>query len=199
MAYVHVFNQALCANIDAIVLTLVMNINDQRKRTEAVLGTYRSKLDTIPDDLFDATPTSGGWSYAEVCSHIMQATLASTLALERCTQKNCKPTDKKTNLLGKMVLLFGRFPPVRVKQPKSVAEKMPALKISKEEARNMIIKCRQRLDAMVTLMHHSENTGRVAHPRLGMLNAGQWLKFIRLHLEHHLKQLKRIENKFSAN
>jgi len=176
-----------------------MKITDERKKTEDILDTYRSKLDTIPDDMFDATPPGGGWSFAEVYSHIMQATLASTMALERCTQKSCKPTDKKTNLLGKMVLLFGRFPPVKVKQPKSVAEKMPALKISKEEARNMIIKCRQRLDAMVTLMRNAENDGRVAHPRLGMLNAGQWLKFIRLHLAHHLKQLKRIENKFAKN
>ncbi|GAB3924291.1 DinB family protein [Mucilaginibacter myungsuensis] len=174
-----------------------MNIIAERKKTEAVLDTYRAWIDKVSDERFAETPPGGGWSYAEVYSHIMQATLGSTIALERCTQKTCKPTNKGANWLGKAILFFGMFPPgIRTKQPAKVAERMPAIKISKEEARNYIIKCRQRLDAMVALMLNLENDGRVAHPRLGMLSAGQWLKFIRIHLNHHLKQLKRIEKKF---
>lgn len=174
-----------------------MNITAERKRTEAVLDTYRNWLDKVSDEHFTETPPGGGWSYAEVYSHIMQATLASTIALERCTLKSCKPTNLKTNWIGKAVLLFGMFPPaMRLKEPAKVAEKMPALKISKEEARNYIIKCRQRLDEMVEKMRDAEHDGRIKHPRLGMLNAGQWLKFIRIHLAHHVKQLSRIQNKF---
>jgi hypothetical protein len=175
-----------------------MKIAAERKKTEAVLDTYRAWIDKVGDERFTETPPGGGWSYAEVYSHIMQATLASTIALERCTQSNCKPTTDKANWLGKLVLFFGMFPPgARLKEPNKMTEKMPALKISKEEARNMIIKCRQRLDDMIPLMRGAENNGRIKHPRLGMLNAGQWLKFIRIHLQHHLKQLQRIENKFS--
>lgn len=176
-----------------------MKIADERKKTETVLDTYRTWIDKVSDERFIETPPGGGWSYAEVYSHIMQATLASAIALERCTQSNCKPTTHKANLLGKLVLFFGMFPPgLKIKEPKKVAEKLPALKMSKEEARNMIIKCRQRLDDMAELMRGAETEGRVKHPRLGMLNAGQWLKFIRIHLQHHLKQLQRIENKFSS-
>jgi len=175
-----------------------MKITAERKRIEALLDIYRSKLDTIPDEQFGHIPSGGGWSDAEVYSHILQATLASALALERCTQKSCKPTSKGLNILGRLVLLFRSFPPgIRIKQPQKTAEKMPALKITKEEARNMIIKCRQRLEHVVQLIFDAENDGRVAHPRLGMLNAAQWLKFIGVHLSHHLKQLKRNENKFS--
>ncbi|MES2274548.1 MAG: DinB family protein [Bacteroidota bacterium] len=177
----------------------MMNITNERKKTEAVLDTYRAWIDKVTDERFTETPPGEGWSYAEVYSHIMQATLGSTIAAERCTQNNCKPTTKKMNWLGKLVLFFGRFPPgARLKEPQKLAEKMPALKISKEEARNLIIKCRQRLDTVITLMKDAENDGRIHHPRLGMLNAGQWLKFIRIHLLHHLKQLKRIENKFAG-
>ena len=175
---------------------ITMNIAKERKAIDAALDNYRAQLDTIPNDQFAETPPGGGWSDAEVYSHIMQATLASTVALERCTQNSCKPTSKGINLLGRLVLFFRAFPPVRIKQPEKVAEKMPALKISKEEARNMIIKCRQRLENVAHLIHNAENDGRIAHPRLGMLNAGQWLRFIGVHLRHHLKQLRRNENKF---
>jgi len=37
---------------------------------------------------------------------------------------------------------------------------------------------------------------KTKHPVIGYLNAKQWLRFIEIHLNHHLKQLKRIENSF---
>lgn len=170
----------------------------ERKEIEAAFDIYRKKLDDIPDDLFNVTPPGGGWSYAEVYAHILQSTLGASIALEKCTLSNCKPTNKTPNLLGRLVLLFNRFPPFKIKEPKPVTEKLPALKITKEAAKNLLIKCRQRMDLVMPLLYNAGHHGRIAHPRLGMFNAKQWLKFIRIHLKHHLKQLQRIENKFSA-
>jgi hypothetical protein len=175
-----------------------MKIADERAAIEAAFDQYRALLDEIPDAQFDASPAGGGWSYAEVYSHILQATLGSSIAAEKCAQATCKPTLKKTSLLGKLVLLFGRFPPVRVKTPKVLAQLMPVKKITKEEARNMLIKCRQRVDTIMPLVYKAPENCRISHPRFGMLNARQWLKFIRIHLKHHLKQIQRIKNKFAA-
>ena len=174
-----------------------MSIGSERKEIDAALDVYRNRLDTIPDDLFNVTPPGGGWSYAEVYSHILQADLGSTIALEKCTQSNWKPTSKGRSLLGLFVLWSGRFPPVKVKVPESVASKMPAKNISKEEARNLLIKCRKRIDEVTPLIHGSSTYCRYKHARLGMLNARQWFKFILIHTRHHIKQLNRIQNKFN--
>ena len=169
----------------------------ERKAIDEALDIYRAKLDMISDEQFTETPPGGGWSYAEVYSHIMQATLGSTIALERCTHDNCKPTTKGLNILGKVVMLLGRFP-VKVKVPEKVGAKMPVAKLSKEEAKNLIVKCRKRVDETSPLIKGSSVASRHKHPRLGMLNAAQWFKFIRIHLFHHLKQLERIGKKFQA-
>ncbi len=174
-----------------------MNITRERKTIDDVLNNYRAQLDTIPDELFTETPPDGGWSYAEVYSHIMQATLASLVALERCTQRVGDVNTKGLNLIGRFVLFFERFPPVKIKVPRKVDEKFPAVKISKEEARNLIVKCRMRIDDMMLHIKESAPNACTKHPRLGMLNAAQWLKFTRIHLEHHLKQLDRIRKKIS--
>lgn len=176
-----------------------MSITKEQTRLNAIFDTYRAQIDSIPDDQFDQTPPQGGWSYAEVYSHILQATLASTIALERCTHQSDKPNTGKATLMGKMVLLFGRFPPVKIKEPQSVSSKMPALKISKEEARNLIIKCRKRMNEMIPLTDDKVAIRRVKHPRLGMFSAAQWFKFIRIHLAHHLKQLNRIKKDFASH
>jgi len=176
-----------------------VSITKEHKRLNAIFDNYRAQIDSIPYEQFDQTPPHGGWSYAEVYSHIMQATMASTIALERCTHPSDKPNTGKENLMGKLVLLFAKFPPVKIKEPQSVSAKMPALKISKEEARNFIIKCRKRMDEMVPLTNDKVAIRRVKHPRLGMFTAAQWFKFIRIHLAHHLKQLDRVKKDFSAS
>lgn len=169
-----------------------MNIAKELKSINAALDEYRRQLDTIPDKQFDVTPPKGGWSYAEVYSHIMQATIGGSIMLERCTHKTSKPVKGGVNWLGKYTLFMGLFPPVRIKTPEAAAARMAPQKISKEEAKNLIIKCRQRMEAMAILISENPSSRRAQHPRMGMLNANQWFKFIRIHLQHHLKQLTRI-------
>ncbi len=173
-----------------------MNTAKERKAIDAALDKYRAQLDTIPDELFTETPPGGGWSYAEVYSHILQATLGSSINLERCTHGNCEPTSKGPTLLGRLVLFTGRFPPVRVKMPAAIAAKMVISKITKEDARNLLIKCRKRIDDTSGIIKNAPQNARNKHARLGMLNAEQWFKFIRIHAQHHLKQLARIRKKF---
>lgn len=161
------------------------------------LDDYRAQLDLIPDEQWNVTPPGGGWSFAEVYSHILQATLGSSIAAEKCSQSSCKLTLKGPTLFGRILLLFGKFPPVKVKVPSTAPDRLSVSKISKEEARNLLIKCRKRMDTILPLVYKASRRARIHHPRLGMLNARQWLRFMRIHLTHHLKQLQRIKNKFS--
>lgn len=173
-----------------------MSIAKERRMIEVALDNYREQLDTIPDELFTETPADGGWSLAEVYNHILQATLGSSIALERCTHGSCPPTKDGLTWEGRVMLLFGYFP--KTKAPAMVNDKIPAAKISKEDARNLIIKCRKRIETTAPLIEASAAASRYKHPRMGMLNARQWFRFIRIHLEHHLKQLDRIKNKFNT-
>jgi hypothetical protein len=176
-----------------------MKIPAIRNAINIVLDEYRKRLDTITDDQFTETPPAGGWSYAEVYSHILQADLGSTIAMERCINGTCNPTTKGLNLLGRFVLFFRRFPPVKIKVPAKTAAKMPAVKISKEEAKNLIIKCRKRIDEISLLVKNAQPYNRHKHPRLGNLNAQEWLKFILIHTTHHLKQLNRLDKDFKRS
>lgn len=170
----------------------------EARAIEAILDDYRGRIDTIPDHQFEMTPPGGGWSYAEVYSHILQANISSALAIEKCSMNTCMPTTKGRSIIGLFVLTFNRFPPVRVKVPGEIAAKNPAKKISKEEARNLLIRCRKKINDVIGLVHDSSPHRRVKHPRMGMLNAGQWLKFILIHSKHHIKQLDRIEKEFDT-
>src|ERR1700712_5644739 len=125
-----------------------MKIAEERRAIDAALDNYRNQLDTIPDDVFDVTPPGGGWSFAEVYSHILQATIGSTIATERCANGTCEPTKKGLTVLGRLSLLFRYLPKVKVPPPE--AAKIQVKKLTKEEVKNLLIKCRSRIDTITS-------------------------------------------------
>jgi len=96
------------------------------------------------------------------------------------------------------MLLTGSLPPVKLKVPADIAAKMTVEKISKEDAKNSLVKCRKRVDTIMPFIKDASPHSKSGNPRMGMLNAEQWLRFMRVHLYHHLKQLSRIEKKFQS-
>ena len=167
----------------------------ERRAIDQTLDTYRDLLDTVTDEQFAETPKDGGWSIAEVYSHVLQATLGASIAIERCINGTCDTSRKGLSLIGRFVLFFRRFPG-RVKTPKAEASRMTVAKISKEDARNLIIKCRGRIDTIAPRIADETGIHKIKHTRMGMLNGKQWFRFALIHLKHHLKQIDRIKNKF---
>jgi hypothetical protein len=174
-----------------------MKTNEVLAAINQTLDEYRERLDVIPDEQFTETPPQSGWSYAEVYSHILQADLGSSIAMERCINGTAESTKKGLNWLGRLFFMLNRFPPVRAKAPAEA--KVPVVsKISKEEGRNLIVKCRRRLNDLAPKLAGFSPYSRIKHPRLGMLNAWHWYKFILIHTRHHLKQLDRIAKEFKS-
>ena len=172
-----------------------MSIVADKKHLENILLEYRRRLDAIPDNQFNAKPPQGGWSYAEVYSHILQSNLASLIAVEKCINGTSQIDDKRLGWLAWLIFLTGKFPPFKFKVPKELESIMA--NISKEEARNLLIKLKNRVDQLAPAISKSSTFSKVKHPRLGLLNAKQWLKFITVHTRHHLKQLDRLNKEFN--
>ncbi len=174
-----------------------MSIAADKKDLEEALNEYRKQLDQVPDELFNQSPPGGGWSYGEVYCHILQANLGSFTAIEKCINGTGQIDNKGLGMMARAIFLFGRFPPVRLKAPKKIAAMVTNM--DKEEARNNIIKVKKRIDQLTGAISKSSSFIKVKHPRLGLLNARQWLRFINIHTRHHLKQLERLNKKFAAH
>lgn len=154
---------------------------------------YNKKLNTISEAQFQMTPPIGGWSYSEVYSHIFDASILSTETMEACLAGHGE--NRPTAFVVKLILFFGSFPPAaKYKVPKKLESRVKV--ISKAEAHDFIQRFTHQLQGNHKKMRHAKSDVKTLHPRLGYLNANQWLRFIEIHLKHHLKQLKRIEKSF---
>ena len=160
---------------------------------QQVVAAYSAKLAQYDDQIFEVTPPINGWSYSEVYSHIFDASLLSLIALENSARG--KGEKEATHFAVKVILFLGAFPPSqKYKVPKRLIDRVK--KITKAEALDFILEFEASLDKIYPLVATADRTIKTKHPRLGYLNAKQWLRFIEIHLKHHLKQLVRIEDSF---
>lgn len=157
------------------------------------VSVYEDLLAQLTEEAFIQSPPDFSWSYSETYSHIFQANLISLVAAEKCILNTGVHTGKPIHWLAGIILFLGRFPPGKLKAPDRIAAMVT--KISMEEARNLIRKFKTRLEDIRPKIKNADPYQKVKHPRLGMLNAKQWFRFIEIHTIHHTRQLKRIAAK----
>jgi len=159
-------------------------------------GAYRQKLERFNPADFQLEPPIGGWSYSEVYSHIFDASLLSLMALNNCSTEEGK--ERPTAFLVKVILFFGSLPPgKKYKAPSKIAVRVK--KISITAAQQFMTDFELQLAHSFPKMKNADPKMKTKHPVIGYLNTKQWLRFIEIHLNHHYKQLKRIENSFKLS
>jgi hypothetical protein len=173
-----------------------MNVNKLVRSIRKVVAEYRAFLNALTEEQFQLTPPIGGWSYSEVYSHIFDASILSEMAATYI--RKGKGKEAKTVFLVRVILFFGQLPPARkYKAPSSIAGRVK--KISKVEALDYIDRFLALLDENQHQYGLADPKLKTKHPVMGYLNSVQWIRFIEIHLKHHLKQLKRIKESFKIS
>lgn len=163
------------------------------KKIQHITADFKTRLEQIPEELFQQSPPTGGWSYSEVYFHIFDASILTLRQLSDAA--NGKGEKKPTVFVVKLILFFGSLPPgKKFKAPRMLAERLKT--ISKQEALALIDRFSAQLTNDYKSLEHADPSMKTIHPRMGYFNAFQWLRFIMIHLKHHLHQLQRIDRSF---
>ncbi len=168
-----------------------MSINQTASQIVQATARYEAFLATLSDADFQRNPADGVWSYAEVYSHIFVANLSSLLVLKKCIEGTAEENNKPTHFAVWLILFLGKFPPGKIKAPARIAAMVK--KINPAEAQQLMRNFSQQLQELVPQVSEASSSQKSKHPRLGLLNARQWLRFVEIHTKHHEKQLYRIQ------
>ncbi len=162
-------------------------------KLQTIVAAYRQKLNGCSEQIFQQSPPEGGWSFSEVYFHIFDASILTLGTISDCIDG--KGEERSTPLVSKLILFFNVLPPGRkYKAPRRLAERLK--KISKAEAQDLIDLFSSKLETVYKNLKTADKNLKTPHPRLGYLNATQWFRFMEIHLNHHLKQVSRIEKSF---
>jgi hypothetical protein len=132
----------------------------------------------------------GGWSVAEIIEHLSIAEPGITRAIERLLEpadgKGAEGTSQPFvpfSLDEQAEQARGKIEAPEFLRPTGLplAEGLARLK----ESRSVLAALRLRFES-------ADYSQRFPHPAFGPLNAAQWLAFIGMHEERHLRQIERI-------
>lgn len=165
-----------------------MSLVSNKPKLLKSLDFYLQFLKGVSDEDFEKSPAYGVWSLGQVYSHIIGANMMSHIALEKCLNKTAEIKTRKPHWQVRLILFLGRFPPGKIKAPAAIAAAVKSF--TKEEASNQLIRLIKKVKEHDYVAKPLDVNYKMKHPRLGYLDAASWLRFMLIHTNHHIKQVK---------
>jgi hypothetical protein len=147
-------------------------------------------LDTYSISQLLTKPSPSSWSIGQVYMHLIENTDWFFEQVKSCISCDDN-SDKESSPEGKQMLLKNEFPDFQLQgppdndftaQPKSKKDILDELKRQKREVK-----------ALAEAIRNSRFAGKTQHPGLQYFNAAEWFQFAEMHLRHHMRQKKRID------
>lgn len=154
------------------------------------LEDYRRRLAEYSEEVFVKKISDEVWSPAEVYAHIISANRLTIKGMHKAYEGNATEDSNGLSFKTWLILSFGKFPKGR-KVPEVVQRRTPKFE-NKADAKNALEALINELNDIWSSNEQWSKTQKLKHPALGLLNNRQWIKFMKIHSKHHLKQLDRI-------
>jgi DinB superfamily len=137
-----------------------------------------------------AKPSPTSWSLGQVCMHLIAETSHYLKQIHICLSTDAN-ANKEMTVHAKSMFRNNEFPNELIEGPPSNANTLQPP--SKEELLKAFLKLKDELNQAATLLSASTSLGKTKHPGLHYFSAREWLQFADMHMRHHLRQKKRIE------
>jgi hypothetical protein len=180
------------------VATLLQRFND-------TVGQWIGYLDDYTLEMLQRPPRAGSWSLGQVYIHIIGDTRYFARQMKESLESRADG-EKEMHPEAKTMLRNNAFPDrmiegpatnIPIPQPDS-KERLSKGLVSIRDAVNDLFTNANDAAANVTASNFSASnvaasTGKTPHPGLGYFNALEWLQFAEMHMRHHFRQKKRID------
>ena len=136
-------------------------------------------------------PSPTAWSLGQLYFHLIKNTEFYLEQVEICLSTDDHLSDQPSQ---EAVEMFERneFPNEIIEGPDTDVD-FPQPK-SSEELRKPLAHLKEQIQSLAYGISNRRYSGKTKHPGLGYFNAYEWLQFAEMHLRHHLRQKKRIED-----
>ena len=147
-------------------------------------------------DQLTTRPSPTSWSIGQVYMHLLDDTSYYIEQIKVCVTNN-DHANEHPSPAGKIMLLNNDFPDEILEGAPSNAY-MPQPE-SKEQLMADMLNLKTTMNNAATLISESPFHGKTQHPGLDYFSANEWLQFADMHLRHHLRQKKRIDELSGRN
>lgn len=154
---------------------------------------YRALLDQYSLEDLQRQPAVDSWSLGQVIYHVAAVSRFFNLRMvEQCLSSLENTKEAKPDPAG-AAFAADNLPPIKIKVPPS-PQYTPPVPNSVAELQQLLDDLQPRMVEMAARLEQASQSGKMAHPSLGYLDAWEWYQLIGMHLRHHLRQVAELKN-----
>jgi hypothetical protein len=136
-------------------------------------------------------PRAGSWSLGQVYVHIIEDTSWFVEQMRTCLFTTAN-SEKEMHENAKTMFRNNDFPDLQLTGPSTgVDMRQPE---TKEELLRGLTSIKDKVNQLYFASDPSVSIGKTQHPGFQFFNAVEWLQFAEMHMRHHLRQKKRIDD-----
>lgn len=168
-------------------------MSDEYSMLRGFYDAVEALLDAPQHVLFSVHQTISNWSPADHLYHILCSN-SKSLKAARLAATDQGPTvhEGEPSDTGAQVLSEGSFGDLEAEAPPSVR---PPEDLTRGALRTAYEKSRRQFEELREYVHMlPEAKARLPHPAFGPLRASEWLRFARIHSDHHQDIVQQILN-----
>lgn len=147
-------------------------------------------LDDYPLERLRQKPDENSWSLGQVYTHITDDTAWFVEQMTQAMKTNAN-SEKQMHEHARSMIQNNCFPDIMIEGP-STGISMPQPE-SKKDVRQKLLIIKAEVNALYASFDPSKAIGKTRHPGLLYFNTLDWLQFAEMHLRHHFRQKKRID------
>ncbi|MFC0213367.1 GyrI-like domain-containing protein [Paenibacillus chartarius] len=160
---------------------------------EQLTNQYVRELEAYSPEQLTRKPGEDEWSLGQMLMHLINSALRMQLAsVDACRAGGSGSEQGQRTEIAEKMFRMGSFPPEPIRVPPS-PQYTPRQPESKEELESGLRHVLQRMKELEEIVADIPLTHTAPHPRLGALNAMEWLRLVEMHYRHHLLQLERLK------
>ena len=152
-------------------------LDEQLERLEALTGHG-------PETWGRHDPAVSGWSVGRQVEHTLKSIVRMLAAVRDIRDGKPAAPDGSPRAIGRVLLAAGRIPRGRAESPEAVVpDEAPDVATSQAllaKAQALRAELAPGIDEVDTW------AGTIPHPMLGPFTAAHWVRFVRVHTDHHL-------------
>lgn len=149
-------------------------------------------LDNYTLEMLCQKPEPGAWSLGQVYVHIIADTAWFVEQMRACLSTTAN-ADKEMHETARSIFTNNEFPDTRLTGPSTDADIEQPL--SKEALLQGLTTIKDEVNKLYFASDPTTSTGKTQHPGFLFFNALEWLQFAEMHMRHHFRQKKRIDDK----
>jgi DinB family protein len=173
----------------------MQTLTTRKRDFDQIINLWVDNLEQYDLIQLSAKPSASSWSMGQLYMHLIQST-RFFIKQVRIASSNNDNMNEEAYAAAKTMFSNNELPDTFLEGPPSNATTPQP--VSKENLKFELLELREKIKIAEALALASQFTGKTKHFGLGYFTADEWLQFADMHLRHHLRQKRRLDEFLKA-